>query len=63
MAERSYRMPEVLGATARPRLGEAAERSNPKSKEQRLHRQRRPERSYSTLKVRRAAVIRYPSSR
>ena len=32
--------------------GEAAERSNPTSKEQWLHRPRRAERSYSTFKVR-----------
>ena len=34
-------------------LGEAAERSNPTSKEQRLHGHRKAERSYSTFKVRR----------
>ena len=41
------------GATPRPRSGAAAERSNPKSKEQRLRRHRKAERSYSMFKVRR----------
>ena len=41
------------GATPHPRSGEAAERSNPTSKEWRLHGQRRAERSYSTFQVRR----------
>jgi len=36
-----------------PEAGEAAERSNPTSKEWRLHGQRRAERSYSTFQVRR----------
>ena len=40
-------------ASGYPRSGEAAERSNPTSKEQRLCRQRRVERSYSMFKVRR----------
>ena len=54
VAERSYPTSEIRAA---------AERSNPKSKEQQLHRCRRAERSYSTFKVRRAAVRRYPSSK
>ena len=41
------------GATPCPRSGAAAERSNPKSKEQRLRRHRKAERSYSMFKVRR----------
>ena len=41
------------GATTRRRSGEPAERSNPMSKERRLHRHRRAKRSYSTFKVRR----------
>ena len=41
------------GATTRRKSGEATERSNLRSKEQRLHRRRRAERSYSTIKVRR----------
>ena len=40
-------------ATPCPRLGAAAERSNPMSKERRLCGRRRAERSYSTFKVRR----------
>ena len=44
-------MPEVRGA---------AERSNPTSKEQRLHRRRRAERSYSTFKVRRGGPEEIP---
>ena len=71
-AERSYASPKVRdgdrecqavsaqeqprGATPHLRSGAAAKRSNPKSKEQRLHRHRRAEKSYSTFKVRR-----YPS--
>ena len=66
------------GATPRLRSGAVAERSNPTSKEQQLHRFRRAERSYSTFKVRRgdliqgkeqwlcfagAAVKRYPTSK
>ena len=50
-AERSYPTPEVRGA---------AERSNPTSKEQRLHRRRRAERSYSTFKVRRGGPEEIP---
>ena len=51
-------MPEVRGqrprgATTCPRSGEAAERSNPTSKEQWLCGHRWAERSYSTFKVRR----------
>ena len=38
-------------ATPRPRSGVAAERSNPKSKQWRLHGHRRAKRSYSTFKV------------
>ena len=69
MAERSYPSPKVRGghqeyqalstqewprgATPCLRSEEAAERSNPTSKEQQLHGQRRTERSYSTFKVRR----------
>ena len=40
-----------------------AERSNPTSKEQWLHRLRRPERSYSMFKSGGAAVRRYHSSK
>ena len=43
----------LRGATLCPRSGAAAERSNPTSKEWRLHQCRRAERSYSTFKVRR----------
>ena len=43
----------LRGAAPRPRSGEAAERSNPTSKEQQLLGCRRAERSYSMLKVRR----------
>ena len=39
-----------------PRPGVAAERSNPTSKEQWLHRHRRAERSYSTFKVRKGGL-------
>ena len=39
--------------TTLPRSGVAAQRSNPMSKEQQLHRRRRAERSYSMFKVRR----------
>ena len=46
---------EQRGATPYPRSGATAERSNPTSKEQRLHRCRRAERSYSTFKVRRSS--------
>ena len=60
------------------RSGAAAERSNPMSKEQQLHRCRRAERSYSTFKVKMgdlvqgkeqrlrfagAAMKRYPTSK
>ena len=41
------------GATPPPRSGEAAEKSNPMSKEWQLCRRRRAKRSYSTSKVRR----------
>ena len=41
------------GATPPRRSGAAAQRSNPKSKERRLHGHRKAERSYSTFKVRR----------
>ena len=54
--ERSYPMPEVRGAAKRikpPTL----------SKEQRVRGCRMAERSYSTFKVRGAAVRRYPSSK
>ena len=43
----------LRGATPHLRSGAAAKRSNPKSKERRLHGSRRAERSYSTFKVRR----------
>ena len=45
------------GATAHPRPGAAARRSNPMSKEQWLRRHRRAERSYSMFKVRRADLV------
>ena len=45
------------GATPRPKSGAVAERSNPKSKEQRLYRHRRAERSYSMFKVRRGNLV------
>ena len=41
------------GATPHPKTGEVAERSNPTSKERRVHGCRRAERSYSMFKVRR----------
>ena len=44
-------------ATPRPRSGVAAERSNPMSKEQWLHRRRSAERSYSTSKVRKGNLF------
>ena len=53
----------LRGATPRPRSGAAAERSYPTSKEQWPHGCRRAKRSYSTFKVRRAAVRRHPSSK
>ena len=49
MAERSYPTPP------RPRPGAAAGRTNPTSKEPWLHRHRRAERSYPTLKVRKGS--------
>ena len=52
VAERSYPTSEIRAA---------AERSNPKSKEQQLHKCRRAERSYSTFKFRRGIPKRYPS--
>ena len=60
-----FRIPAVMnhaeaqprGATPRPRSGAAAERSNPTSKERRLHTQRRAERHYSTFKVRRGDLV------
>ena len=48
------------GATTCPRSGEAAERSNPTAKDQRLHGCRRAERSYSTFKVRRGGCEEIP---
>ena len=76
MAERSYPMPKVnggnrerqaatvqeeqRGATPYPRSGATAERSNPTSKEQRLRRRRRAERSYSAFKVRRGGCEEIP---
>ena len=50
-ARKSYHTPEV---------GEAAERSNPTSKERRLHIQKKAERSYSTFKVRRSGQEEIP---
>ena len=49
VAERSYPTPP------RPRPGAAAGRTNPTSKETWLHRHRRAERSYPTLKVRKGS--------
>ena len=46
------------GATSSPRSGEATERSNPLSKEQRLHGSRKAKGSYSTFKIRRGAIRR-----
>ena len=40
------------GATTQPKSREVTERSNPTSKEWRLHGHRRAKRSYSTFKVR-----------
>ena len=76
MAERSYPSPQVRGghqeyqalstqewprgATPCLRSEEAAERSNPTSKEQQLHGQRRAERSYSMFKVRRGSCEELP---
>ena len=48
------------GATTHPRSGEAAERSNPTSKEWRLCRRRRAERSYSIFTVRRGGLEEIP---
>ena len=45
------------GATPHPRSGAEAKRSNPRSKELRLHGRRRAERSYFTFKVRRGDLI------
>ena len=47
-AERSYPMPKI---------GAVAERSNPTSKEQQLHRCRKAERSYSMLRIRRDDLV------
>ena len=46
-----------------PRSGVAVERSNPASTERLLHGWRRAGRSYSTFKVRRGGLRRYPSSK
>ena len=46
--------------TTLPRSGVAAQRSNPISKEQQLHRRRRAERSNSTFKVRRGGPEQIP---
>ena len=52
------------GATPCPRSGAAAaKRSNPTSKERRLHGHRRAERSYSTFKVKRADSSKVGSNR
>ena len=51
---------QLRGANTGPRLGAAAYRSNPKSKERWLHRLRRTERSYSMLKVRRGGCEEIP---
>ena len=48
---------QLRRATPRPRSGVAAERSNPMSKEWRLHRHRSAERSYSTSKVRKGDLF------
>ena len=48
------------GATAHPRPGAAARRSNPMSKEQWLRRCTRAERSYSAFKVRRSGSEEIP---
>ena len=48
------------GATPCPRLGAAAERSNPTSKEWWLHGCRRAERSYSMFKIRRGGCEEIP---
>ena len=66
-AKRSYPSPKFRRrpreATPCPRSGAVAERSNPTSKEWWLRGRRRAERSYSTFKVRRAAVRRNPTSK
>ena len=49
------RQTQQLLSTAHRRSGEAAEKSNPLSKERRLHWHRRAERSYSMSKVRRGS--------
>ena len=51
----SFILINLILASGYPRSGEAAERSNPMSKERRLRGQRRVERSYSTFKVRRGS--------
>ena len=53
----------LRGATTYLRSEEAAEKSNPTSKEWWLHGLRRAKRTYSLSKVRRAAMRRYPSSK
>ena len=50
------------GAIPYPTSGVAAERSNPMSKEQWLHRHRKAERSYFTLKVRKGGSSNVRSS-
>ena len=50
-------------ATPHPRSGEASERSNPTSKEQQLHGQRRAERSYSMFKVRKGIPEEIPQAK
>ena len=61
MAESAAMAKEWLRrATPHLRLGVAAGRSNPTSKEQWLHGRRRAERSYSTLKVRRGGCEEIP---
>ena len=51
---------QLRGATPYPRLGAAARRSNPTSKEQWLRRRRRAWRSYSMFKVRRGGSEEIP---
>ena len=51
------------GTTTHLKSGEAAERSNPIAKEQRLCRHRRAERTYSTSKVRRRGHEEIPLSK
>ena len=50
----------LVGATPHPRLGAAAERSNPSSKERWLRGSRRAEGSYSMFKVRRGGSEEIP---